>query len=518
MQNIETINQLFNFSTSNMSEREAVMCTIAPNRLMDLYDRKKYTFCGMGIQACKHLLNCLIKRGNTKAALYKALLDAECSYVYMFKYIACARSFATHYAENFYLKVQNLLDVCLSCQIERGYTDSESFGMDSIVFMDIPEVGQVSYHTCLTSVTKKQMNIYNTEWDGNTDGIFIKLENAIMQTFSEEVKAKRIMRAKMWVGKLSGIPNVCGLLSSTDGLNEVGTIMVLADGKQISIRDLHLRITEDTSLVATPVTVRRERSYDGLIVINVKAQNDWNEKKCNSIILAAHRKMSQNESYIMTTTASDGRSFNIIAYVQPLFYTKREFYSNAAFIYSQVIIALSDYLNVAPQTVIANYLDNMDAIHENYITCAYGPTLFNNGFHLRTRRKDFKSDTDYSAYIIQHNFILPALWNAWDTILNRCQPDIVYEQEDVDQWLYETLGETVIQTNQSIQEEKTCSNRKCYSHHDRWQQLILLSEIYLQFQKTIICLEKHNIDILHIANCHPPWHFYTAIDCFIERH
>ncbi len=51
MQNIETINQLFNFSTSNMSEREADMCTIAPNRLMDLYERKKNTFCGIGGKA-----------------------------------------------------------------------------------------------------------------------------------------------------------------------------------------------------------------------------------------------------------------------------------------------------------------------------------------------------------------------------------------------------------------------------------------------------------------------------------
>ena len=292
MQNIETINQLFNFSTSNMSEREADMCTIAPNRLMDLYERKKNTFCGIGIRACKHLLNCLIKRGSTKAALYKALLDTECSYVYMFKYTACARSFATQYTENYYRKVQELLDICLSCIVKRGYIDAESFGMDSIVFMDVPEVGQVSYHTCLNPETKKQMNIYDTEWDGNTDGIFIKLENAILKTFSEDIKAKRIMRAKMRVCELSGIPKVYGLLSTTDGLDELGMIMALADGKQISIRDLHLRITEDTSLVAAPVIIRSERSYDGLIVINVKAQNDWNEKKCNSVMLAVHRKMS----------------------------------------------------------------------------------------------------------------------------------------------------------------------------------------------------------------------------------
>ena len=383
----DTTNQLFDLGSSGIFEHKADMCTIVPSQLIDLYNRKKNSFCGIGIRTCKYLLNSLIAKRSKKAALYKALLDTECCYVYMFKYIGCARSYAIYYAEKYYLKVQKLLDVCSSYQIERGYIEADSYGMDSVVFMNIPEVGQVSYHTRLNSEIKKQLNIYKEEWEGNADGIYNKLETAILKTFSDEINAKRIMKAIRRQRVKTCISKGWSALCTTDRLVELETIKVLADGKQISIQELRLRITEDTSLVATPVTILCRQLYDGLIFVNVKAPCEWGEKKCDEVMSVVHHTMLKNNSYMMTTTADDGRSFNILAYVQPLFYTKREHYSNAAPIYSQVITALSDYLNESPESVIANYIDNMDAIHEIQIRCSFGPTMLNGDFHAQKKRK-----------------------------------------------------------------------------------------------------------------------------------
>lgn len=169
-------------------------------------EKKRDTFCGLGTRKVKLLLNKKMKEGDKVAQAYRLALEAEdkniCAkkirieyqprrsryYRYSYNY--------TDYAEKTYeLKhkiVGELIKLCQENDFIYGYEDSDNYSANTVIYFELPDMEQISFHDTLTKEEKDTLKIYKKPWDGKINSTLDKIEEAINKRYADEIATKKV--------------------------------------------------------------------------------------------------------------------------------------------------------------------------------------------------------------------------------------------------------------------------------------------------------------------------------------
>lgn len=78
-----------------------------------------------------------------------------------------------------------LIELCDANHYEYGYQETDNYSAKYIIYFDLPNTNQISYHTNL-DVTDSPL--YEKEWDGLENSTLDKLEESINLNFPEIAK------------------------------------------------------------------------------------------------------------------------------------------------------------------------------------------------------------------------------------------------------------------------------------------------------------------------------------------
>ena len=137
-------------------------------------------FCGIGTRKTKMRLNKLAKNGDTLAKAYRLALEAEDKNI-------TAKQTYFDYADKVYaLKEQNikeLAELCIQESWEFGKQKSDVKDAKYIIYFDLPNCDQISFHTNLDC---SEYPSYEKEWDGKICSTLQKLEKTISEFLGPE--------------------------------------------------------------------------------------------------------------------------------------------------------------------------------------------------------------------------------------------------------------------------------------------------------------------------------------------
>ena len=154
-------------------------------RLIEQLKEKRNNFCGIDTRNIKLILN---KLGKTDpiALTYRYLLEAE-------DYNIKAKEAKGDYIEKNYKKkaefINKVVELCKTNDFTYGIQESDVAGVTHIIYFDIPGCKQISFHTDIEN--SSDFPVYNGEWDGLINSTLLKLEEAIMTKYPEEINGKK---------------------------------------------------------------------------------------------------------------------------------------------------------------------------------------------------------------------------------------------------------------------------------------------------------------------------------------
>jgi hypothetical protein len=147
-----------------------------------LKDKRK-TMCGIGTRKLKLFLNKLIKQGDTTAALYRTVLEAE-------DFNIKAKDTRLDYKEKVYEKkheeIHKLIELCREYGVTFGKQLSDVRDTRYVVYFELPNMEQISFHTDLIDAGK--IPDYTKEWDGKRCSTLGKIENAINFRYRDRIE------------------------------------------------------------------------------------------------------------------------------------------------------------------------------------------------------------------------------------------------------------------------------------------------------------------------------------------
>jgi len=148
----------------------------------------RHQFCGIGTRKVKLRLNKLMKE-NPLAAALRVALEAEDNSI---KAKAAIRKYGRghDFVDSIYKnkeeQINQLLEICEDNGFNYGVRSSGDSYPPYIVYVDLPNTQQISYHT---DVDKQFRNrIYKGEWDGKQASTLPKIQKSILLNFPEIVK------------------------------------------------------------------------------------------------------------------------------------------------------------------------------------------------------------------------------------------------------------------------------------------------------------------------------------------
>ncbi|MBR6516916.1 MAG: hypothetical protein IKT40_08790 [Bacilli bacterium] len=140
---------------------------------------KRKTFCGVGTRKVKLMLNKLIKSGDINAQLYRLALEIED------KNIQAKDHKNYYYRDTIYyhkkMLIYDLIKLCSENNIVFGYHASDVRDTSNIIYFELPNTEQISFHVSLDDTTN--IPIYEKEWDGLVCSTLDKLEKVIFETY-----------------------------------------------------------------------------------------------------------------------------------------------------------------------------------------------------------------------------------------------------------------------------------------------------------------------------------------------
>lgn len=129
-------------------------------RLAEILSEKRNTFCGVGTRRVKLLLNKKMKDGDKKARIYRIALEAED------KNITAKESY-WKYQERIYKAkaklVRQLMEICRSSNIVYGWQLQKGFSTNTIVYFELPQMEQISFHMNLNRKERQDCSIFAKE-------------------------------------------------------------------------------------------------------------------------------------------------------------------------------------------------------------------------------------------------------------------------------------------------------------------------------------------------------------------
>lgn len=147
---------------------------------------KRRDFCCLGTRGIKLLLNKLAKNGDKVAEMYRTALEAEDENI--------KAKDNWFYADAHYKKkrelIAHLISLCKECDVMFGIQDSDIQDTSHIIYFELPECEQISFHNTFDKEELKSIPEYNKEWDGLKNSTLPKLEQGILNCYATEIKEK----------------------------------------------------------------------------------------------------------------------------------------------------------------------------------------------------------------------------------------------------------------------------------------------------------------------------------------
>ena len=141
--------------------------------------------CGnIGTRRVKLFLNTKIKEGDKVANAYRLALEAE------HKNIDAKNSYGK-YKDKIYeqkrLVIDELISLCLENDFVCGYQDSNVRDTNFIIYFELPDMRQISFHSDIPNELFSKMKEYEKDWDGEVNSTIAKIECAIEKRYHDEL-------------------------------------------------------------------------------------------------------------------------------------------------------------------------------------------------------------------------------------------------------------------------------------------------------------------------------------------
>lgn len=149
----------------------------------------RMAMCGIGTKKVKLFLNKKIKEGDDIAELYRLALEIEDCNVSAKRYYG---SYKTNYYATKHKLIQDLSYKCLlynkthSDTIKYGKQSEDGYSTTHIVYYELPNCKQISFHCSLSKNEANSMPNYDDIWDGLVNSTLFKLEDAINKRYFKE--------------------------------------------------------------------------------------------------------------------------------------------------------------------------------------------------------------------------------------------------------------------------------------------------------------------------------------------
>lgn len=172
-------------------------------QLISVLEYKIENMCGVGTKLVKLFLNKKVKDGDELAFLYRQLLECEMFNINAKRY---NDTFRFSYRESYYKKKQEAIEFLINklldnnkFNIKFGYEESDVLDTEHIIYFNVPDCGQISFHTSIPLHLLSLMPQYDEPWDEQRNSTLHKLEQGILKNYGEEIKikyAKQLQRKK----------------------------------------------------------------------------------------------------------------------------------------------------------------------------------------------------------------------------------------------------------------------------------------------------------------------------------
>ena len=168
------------YSHTNKNEKSHQAALDKNERLSEILHDKRETMCGVGTRRVKLMLNKLVKQGDRIAELYRKAIEVEDCNIR-------AKESSFYYKGKIYRQKSRLLlelvDLCLKSDVVVGKQMVEGRETNCILYFELPNVEQISFHTTLEEKESFLIPDYPKQWDGKTCSTLNKLEDALNKMY-----------------------------------------------------------------------------------------------------------------------------------------------------------------------------------------------------------------------------------------------------------------------------------------------------------------------------------------------
>ena len=431
-------------TSTDTEPREVYPDVTCPGDYPRLYYYVKNSLCGIGQNLAKRLLRKKQKEGDEIAGLYRAVLIAESSYAYYCKYMGNMR-YDERYYGSYLLRVEDLVKACVTYNkqhpanpITIGYKPWACLAMECLLFIELPGMQPVSFYAYMELVESENIPLYEKEWDGIVNGNYHKIESAVLTRYADDIQHKRSQiydrRRKMSCVSQGSLLNEYNIWQAIELITVQDT-----SGCNVTMNDVYQRCISSTLVDVPPTYVL----CPGMYVAQIRLPKGWNGKNIDAFYRYLFQKLREKDWCIWTGMSSHDIRIDVVAYIKPIFNSEAEQKANIAVIYSYIMLALSDYMNIICDYVIENHMINVIQEHSSWKPC-YSAIMMNGTFQPRTllTGKDFACAEDYLYYIYStcghvnphYKLFYPLPVQTTDIVTD----DDVF---DVDEWIAEAASQ-----------------------------------------------------------------------------
>jgi len=159
-------------------ENEKELTIIKNIDLIYQLQKSRKKFCGIGTNKIKRRLNKLMKDDNIAKCIRLLLEIEDCN-------IQAKKSYGK-YSDRYYNKKSNLIleliEIFKNNNFLFGYQISNLKSINHVIFFELPECEQISFHCNLNINGMKK---YEKEWDGKINSTLEKLEKFIVSNYND---------------------------------------------------------------------------------------------------------------------------------------------------------------------------------------------------------------------------------------------------------------------------------------------------------------------------------------------
>lgn len=155
-------------------------------KLVELLSEKREDMCGLGTRLVKLMLNKLSKEGDLIAKSYRTILEIEDMNI---------KAKHNLFHQDFYYwkkecLINDLVNICHECGYTFGKQPSDVRDTKYIIYFELPDCEQISFHCNLTEVKDIEVRDYEKEWDKKINSTLPKLEKAIITKYYDIIVDK----------------------------------------------------------------------------------------------------------------------------------------------------------------------------------------------------------------------------------------------------------------------------------------------------------------------------------------